>query len=113
MLKNFSYAASELYYGINLKATVKRLQRFIPEVTTADVTRGPAGVRAQALAEDGSLVGDFLFDEGQGEVGTHILHVRNAPSPAATSSLAIAEMVIDEAEKRFKFKTCKHDQLVL
>lgn len=63
--------------------------------------RGPSGVRAQALAPDGSLVSDFIFDSGVGEIGSHMLHVRNAPSPAATSSLAIAEIVADEAEKRF------------
>ena len=72
--------------------------------------RGPSGVRAQALAPDGGLVSDFVFDGGSGDVGTHMLHVRNAPSPAATSSLSIAEMVVDEAEKRFNFKTIRHDQ---
>lgn len=63
--------------------------------------RGPAGVRAQALDRDGNLVDDFVFDGGVGEVGSRVLHVRNAPSPAATSSLAIAEMVADEVESRF------------
>uniref|UniRef100_A0AAZ3NS22 L-2-hydroxyglutarate dehydrogenase, mitochondrial n=1 Tax=Oncorhynchus tshawytscha TaxID=74940 RepID=A0AAZ3NS22_ONCTS len=63
--------------------------------------RGPAGVRAQALDRDGNLVDDFVFDVGVGDVGSRVLHVRNAPSPAATSSLAIAEMVADEVERRF------------
>lgn len=63
--------------------------------------RGPAGVRAQALDRDGNLVDDFVFDGGVGEVGSRVLHVRNAPSPAATSSLAIAEMIADEVERRF------------
>lgn len=66
-------------------------------------------MRAQALAPDGSLVNDFIFDGGVGEFKEHMLHVRNAPSPAATSSLAIAEMVADEAEKCFHFKTIRHD----
>nr|XP_046163993.1 L-2-hydroxyglutarate dehydrogenase, mitochondrial isoform X4 [Oncorhynchus gorbuscha] len=64
--------------------------------------RGPAGVRAQALDRDGNLVDDFVFDVGVGDVGSRVLHVRNAPSPAATSSLAIAEMVADEVERRFR-----------
>uniref|UniRef100_A0A3B4BGQ1 L-2-hydroxyglutarate dehydrogenase, mitochondrial n=1 Tax=Periophthalmus magnuspinnatus TaxID=409849 RepID=A0A3B4BGQ1_9GOBI len=63
--------------------------------------RGPAGVRAQALDRAGNLVDDFVFDGGVGDVGSRVLHVRNAPSPAATSSLSIAEMVADEVEKRF------------
>lgn len=63
--------------------------------------RGPAGVRAQALDREGALVDDFVFDAGDGEIGNRILHIRNSPSPAATSSLAIAEMVADKVEKTF------------
>uniref|UniRef100_H3C3Q3 L-2-hydroxyglutarate dehydrogenase, mitochondrial n=1 Tax=Tetraodon nigroviridis TaxID=99883 RepID=H3C3Q3_TETNG len=63
--------------------------------------RGPSGVRAQALDRAGNLVDDFVFDGGVGEVGSRVLHVRNAPSPAATSSLAIGEMIADEVESRF------------
>lgn len=65
------------------------------------LSRGPTGVRAQALDRDGNLVDDFVFDGGVGDVGSRVLHVRNAPSPAATSSLAIAEMIADEVENRF------------
>ena len=64
--------------------------------------RGPAGVRAQALDESGKLVDDFIFDTGTGSLGSRMLHVRNAPSPAATSSLAIAMMVADKAKETFK-----------
>lgn len=64
--------------------------------------RGPSGVRAQALDAEGNLVDDFVFDGGKGELGSRVLHVRNAPSPAASSSLAIAEMIADELEKRFQ-----------
>ncbi len=53
----------------------------------------------------GSMMGDFVFDQGQGEVGQKMLHVRNAPSPGATSSLAIAEMVADKAANTFKWTT--------
>lgn len=63
--------------------------------------RGPAGVRAQALDADGSLIEDFVFDYGIGEIGRSIIHCRNTPSPGATSSLAIAKMIADKAEKDF------------
>ncbi|XP_075048677.1 L-2-hydroxyglutarate dehydrogenase, mitochondrial isoform X2 [Mixophyes fleayi] len=63
--------------------------------------RGPSGVRAQALDRDGNLVDDVVFDGGSGDIASRILHVRNAPSPAATSSLAIAEMIASEVEERF------------
>ena len=66
------------------------------------IYRGPAGVRAQALDENGKLVDDFIFDTGTGALGSRMLHVRNAPSPAATSSLAIALMVADKAKETFK-----------
>jgi 2-hydroxyglutarate dehydrogenase len=63
--------------------------------------RGPAGVRAQALDSDGNLVDDFVFDSGSGQISSHLLHVRNAPSPGATSSLAIAKLIIDKVEEKF------------
>jgi 2-hydroxyglutarate dehydrogenase len=58
-------------------------------------------VRAQALDADGKLVDDFVFDQGEGQLGQRIIHVRNSPSPAATSSLAIAEMIADKVNKTF------------
>ncbi|OXB72808.1 UNVERIFIED_CONTAM: hypothetical protein H355_011332 [Colinus virginianus] len=102
VLRNLSYGLSEMYRACFLSAQVKGLQKFIPEVTVSDVLRGPSGVRAQALDSDGNLVDDFVFDGGTGAIGSRILHVRNAPSPAATSSLAIAEMIADEVKRRFE-----------
>ncbi|XP_077416664.1 L-2-hydroxyglutarate dehydrogenase, mitochondrial [Vanacampus margaritifer] len=101
VLKNISYGVGEMYRGIFIGAQVKLLQKYIPELSRSDVLRGPAGVRAQALDRDGNLVDDFVFDGGVGDLGSRVLHVRNAPSPAATSSLAIGEMVADEVESRF------------
>uniref|UniRef100_A0A3P9K2I8 L-2-hydroxyglutarate dehydrogenase, mitochondrial n=1 Tax=Oryzias latipes TaxID=8090 RepID=A0A3P9K2I8_ORYLA len=101
VLKNVAYGLGEMYRGVFTGAQVKILQKYIPELQQSDVLRGPAGVRAQALDRHGNLVDDFVFDGGVGEVGSRVLHVRNAPSPAATSSLAIAEMIADEAESRF------------
>ena len=63
--------------------------------------RGPAGVRAQAMDRKGNLVDDFVFDGGTSEIGSRVLHVRNAPSPGATSSLAIAKMVTEKVQERF------------
>ena len=64
--------------------------------------RGPSGVRAQALDRDGNLVDDFVFDISKNDdVGERVLHVRNAPSPAATSALAIAEMIADKVQAQF------------
>ncbi len=69
------------------------------------VCRGPSGVRAMAMDSEGSMSGDFVFDQGVGEMGERMLHVRNAPSPAATSSLAIAEMIADKASLTFNWNT--------
>ncbi|CAI2353645.1 unnamed protein product [Caenorhabditis sp. 36 PRJEB53466] len=99
--KHFTFGIKELYRGIWIKAQVKQLQRFIPELKLSDVTRGPSGVRAQAMDSAGNLVDDFVFDSGTGKLSSSIMHVRNAPSPAATSSLAIAKMITSEAVKRF------------
>lgn len=86
---------------------VKELQRFIPDINEFDVERGPAGVRAQALDIEGNLVDDFVFDSGSGEgaLAKNVLHCRNAPSPGATSSLAIAKMIADRIEKDFGIKS--------
>ncbi|XP_051773247.1 L-2-hydroxyglutarate dehydrogenase, mitochondrial [Ctenopharyngodon idella] len=102
VMKNIVYGMGEMYRGAFTSAQVKILQKFIPELSPSDVLRGPSGVRAQALDAEGNLVDDFVFDSGKGELGSRVLHVRNAPSPAASSSLAIAEMIADELEKRFQ-----------
>lgn len=67
------------------------------------INRGPSGVRAQAMDKDGKLVDDFVFDSGTGTIGSRVLHCRNAPSPAATSSMAIAKFIADKLERDFKF----------
>lgn len=87
---------AELYRDWSKAAFLKALQRYLPALRPADLLPGPSGVRAQALAPDGTLLDDFIVD---GQAG--MLHVRNAPSPAATSSLSIAEMIVHAAEKQF------------
>jgi len=76
-------------------AFVRELQRYVPEIRAHQLRFGPSGVRAQALARDGSLLDDFSLG-GRGRV----LHVRNAPSPAATSSLAIGRVLAIAALER-------------
>jgi 2-hydroxyglutarate dehydrogenase len=68
----------------------------VPELTQRDVLPGFAGVRAQAVDRAGRLVDDFVFSHTN-----RALHVRNAPSPGATSSLAIARYIADEAQRAF------------
>ncbi|KAM8920825.1 L-2-hydroxyglutarate dehydrogenase, mitochondrial [Pelodytes ibericus] len=101
VLKNLGFGLGEMYRACFLNAQLKELQRFVPELSLHDIHRGPSGVRAQALDKDGNLVDDFVFEGGSGDIASRILHVRNAPSPAATSSLAIAEVIASEAEERF------------
>ncbi|HMA47756.1 MAG TPA: L-2-hydroxyglutarate oxidase [Frankiaceae bacterium] len=81
----------ELAHSVSRWAFVREARRYVPGLRPADMVRGGAGVRAQAVGRDGSLVDDFVVHH-QGRV----VHVRNAPSPAATSSLAIAESVVAE-----------------
>ena len=83
---------TELHHAASRKALVRAAARYIPELRPADVEPGLAGVRAQALGRDGALIDDFLFS-----VTERAMHVRNAPSPAATASLAIARHVADKA----------------
>ena len=78
----------EMYRSLSTAAFVRALQRLVPAVRAEDVERGGAGVRAQAVSPDGSLVDDFRIVTGPDSV-----HVLNAPSPAATASLAIGRHV--------------------
>jgi 2-hydroxyglutarate dehydrogenase len=87
---------SELRYAAGRRAFVRAAQRYVPDLRPEDVMPGPSGVRAQALARDGTLVDDFVISHTG-----RALHVRNAPSPAATSSLAIARLIADRAEAAF------------
>ena len=94
--KYWRVGLAEMYRDFSKAAFLKDLQRYMPDLNPADLRPGPAGVRAQALAPNGTLVDDFVVNHEGGA-----LHVRNAPSPAATSSLAIAEMIADSASKNF------------
>jgi L-2-hydroxyglutarate oxidase len=80
----------EVLRSLSRKRFAASLARLVPEVTEADIVRAEAGVRAQAMLPDGSLVDDFLVESAPRQV-----HVLNAPSPAATGSLEIAKHVAD------------------
>jgi (S)-2-hydroxyglutarate dehydrogenase len=84
---------TELRHAASRRAFVSDLRRFVPELDVADVQPGFSGIRAQALDRDGKLVDDFVVHRTE-----RALHVRNAPSPAATSSLALAKLIADEAQ---------------
>jgi 2-hydroxyglutarate dehydrogenase len=88
--------ARELRHAAGRGALARAAARYVPELRPADTLPGPAGVRAQALRRDGTLLDDFAFSSTE-----RALHVRNAPSPAATSALAIARHVADLAEEAF------------
>jgi L-2-hydroxyglutarate oxidase LhgO len=87
----------EMVRDFSKAAFLRSLRRYVPELELADLLPGPSGVRAQALGPDGTLVDDFVFNTQ----GNRIVHVRNAPSPGATSSLAIGRMIADTAEQTF------------
>jgi L-2-hydroxyglutarate oxidase LhgO len=86
----------ELYRDLSRRAYAAQARRYLPELEADDLVGAPAGIRAQALAPDGTLVDDFLFVES-----SRVVHVQNAPSPAATSSLAIAAHIADRALSLF------------
>src|SRR5215218_6819236 len=87
--------ARELASAASRRIVVRDLARYVPAIGLDDVEPGPSGVRAQAVGRDGGLLDDFAFAETP-----HALHVVNAPSPAATASLAIAELVADRLDRR-------------
>jgi 2-hydroxyglutarate dehydrogenase len=96
LARRWSTGVTELGHAALRSALVRAAARYVPELRVGDVEPAFAGVRAQALGRDGRLVDDFVFSRTERAV-----HVRNAPSPAATASLAIARHVADEAERAF------------
>ena len=82
---------AEIHRSFSKKAFVRSLQRLIPEVQEEDLVPGGAGVRAQAIRPDGTLVDDFMI-----VTGPNAIHVCNAPSPAATASLEIGRVIAEQ-----------------
>lgn len=96
---NMSFGINEYRRAFSKKLFLKTLQRMIPDLTMEDIHPGRSGVRALLLAEDGDTRDDFRV-----EYHGKSIHVLNAPSPAATASLAIGQYIADEAEKQFNLK---------
>jgi (S)-2-hydroxyglutarate dehydrogenase len=94
--KYWKTGLGELYRSFSKSAFTKALQELIPEIQESDLVDGGAGVRAQACDRTGGLLDDFCIRENQ-----HAIHVLNAPSPAATSSLSIGETISKMALERF------------
>ncbi|MEU8825864.1 L-2-hydroxyglutarate oxidase [Streptomyces sp. NPDC048636] len=86
--RHWRYGAGELHRSLSKRAFTDAVRRLLPEVSADDLTAAPAGVRAQAVLRDGTLVDDFLISESP-----RVVHVLNAPSPAATASLPIGREV--------------------
>ncbi len=90
---------AEMWRSLNKAAFVSSLQRLIPEVSGADLESAPAGVRAQAISDDGKFVDDFVIEKSPG-----VINVLNAPSPAATSSLSLAEYIVSQAAEQVSWQ---------
>ena len=93
--RHWRAGGAELWRSRIRSAYARSARALVPEVTGADLLAGGAGVRAQAVGPDGRLVDDFVIEESPGFV-----HILNAPSPAATASLAIGDHIADQALQR-------------
>ena len=89
--RHWRAGVAELRHAVRHASLVAEARRFVPELGAADFAAGPVGIRAQALGRDGTLVDDFVLSRTE-----RCIHVRNAPSPAATAALAIARLIADE-----------------
>jgi (S)-2-hydroxyglutarate dehydrogenase len=94
-VKYWRTGAGEMLRSVSKRAFVRALARLAPEIRPEHLDPAPAGVRAQALARDGSMVDDFLIEESD-----RVVNVLNAPSPAATSSLRIGGLIVDRLAER-------------
>jgi len=95
-LQHWKMGLGEQYRSLNKNAFVRALQKLIPEISKKDLKAGGAGVRAQALEPNGFLVDDFRIKESE-----NMVHVLNAPSPAATASINIGRTISQIAHKNF------------
>ena len=92
--RHWRVGMEELIGSLSKRAYMAKAARYVPDIGPDDVVRARAGIRAQALDRDGSLVDDFRINESDG-----VMSIRNAPSPGATSSLAIAEHIVDRLDR--------------
>ncbi|MBN1853328.1 MAG: L-2-hydroxyglutarate oxidase [Pirellulales bacterium] len=95
-LRHWRIGSGEMWRSISKQAFVRALQRLVPAIQSYHLKPAPAGVRAQAIARNGLIVDDFLI-----EATDRLLHVVNAPSPAATASLNIGRLIVERIASRF------------
>ncbi len=96
LMKNFKSGLYEMKNSIFKKGYLKEVQKYSPLIKLNDLQSYPAGIRAQAVLDDGTLVHDFLFVESRRSI-----HVCNAPSPAATSAIPIGKYITDKATQAY------------
>lgn len=96
--KNLVSGIGEMKDSIFRQGYLERVRKYCPGLSMRDLLAYPAGIRAQAVKENGSLIHDFLFAESK-----RSLHVCNAPSPAATASIPIGSYLVEKANKKFRF----------
>jgi (S)-2-hydroxyglutarate dehydrogenase len=96
MVRHWRMGAGEVWRSLSKTAFVKALQRLLPVIRGQDLEPAPAGIRAQALADNGQLVDDFLIVENE-----RVINVCNAPSPGATASLKIGQLVAEKLGRRW------------
>jgi (S)-2-hydroxyglutarate dehydrogenase len=98
-IPNLKEGMKEMVRSVSKQAFLHSLQRLLPELTEKDIVPTHAGVRAQALMQDGSMVDDFAIFSGKNS-----LHVCNAPSPAATASIEIGQAIVERIAERAELK---------
>lgn len=91
--RHWRTGCGEMWRSISKRAFVRSLQRLVPAITTDDLRAAPSGVRAQALGRDGQLVDDFVIERSE-----RIVNVGNTPSPAATASLNIGRLIVEQLD---------------
>ena len=96
--KYWRMGTGEMWRSVSKRAFVKALKRLLPEIEPEHLEPAPAGVRAQAVSRDGSLVDDFLIQETD-----RVINVGNAPSPAATASLNIGKLIAERLGPRLAY----------
>jgi len=92
---NFQHGIHETWNSLWKRGYLKQVQKYCPQIELADLLPHPAGIRAQAVLQDGTMLHDFLFEETP-----RSLHVCNAPSPAATSAIPIGRYICDKVQEK-------------
>ncbi|PZO67358.1 MAG: L-2-hydroxyglutarate oxidase [Paracoccus denitrificans] len=104
--RNMAVTAREMRTVVSKGTFVREAARYVPSLSTVSVTPAVRGIRAQAMTRDGRLVDDFVI-----RTKGRVTHIRNAPSPGATSSMAIAEYIVRDVLKMRETSSCRQSDL--